>query len=108
MFAPLQGLVGLEAIPRVAPVATGEHTGFCWSVVAQPIRKLRLSSSPARSFGAFIFPKMISIYPQTYLTLYQIIRQPWSPLSKNGFANLFLDHNPKKFPVFVTNLQQAR
>ena len=66
MFAPLQGFVGLEVIPRAAPVAAGEHIGFCWGVVAQPVRKLKISSSPARSCGAFIFPKMISIYPQTY------------------------------------------
>jgi hypothetical protein len=57
MFAPFQGLVGLEVIPRASPVATGEHIWFCWGVVAQPGRKLRLSSSPARSCEAFTFLK---------------------------------------------------
>lgn len=57
MFEPFHGSVGLEAIPRAAPLATGEHIWFCWGVVAQPSRKPRLSSSPARSCGAFTFLK---------------------------------------------------
>jgi len=73
MFAPFQGLVGLELIPRAAPVATGEHIWFCWGVVAQPDRKLRLSSSPAKSCGAFTFLKndfhLSTNLPSSYMRL---------------------------------------
>jgi hypothetical protein len=103
-FAPLQGLLGLEVIPRAAPVATGEHIGFCGGVVAQPVRKLRLSSNPARSCGAFTSLKMISIYPQTYPHLRGDYAAVLTAFIKKWFWEpLFLDHNPKKFPGFVAN-----
>jgi hypothetical protein len=87
-FAPLQGLLGLEVIPRAAPVATGEHIGFCWGMVAQPVRKLRLSSNPARSCAAFTILKN-DIHLSTNLPPpYQRLYGSSGPISKNGFGNL--------------------